>query len=402
MPHSLAWGAVFLLLLLQGGGASAKNEGAEARVVLLTMSPGSDNVSQFGHAELCIVSSARRRGDCFNYGMPVHRTPSSWSIARGGLIYRVQRESFDRVDRHYQSQGRSIWAQVIPVPLEEIPDLRRQLLRDATPRESEYEYEPFTKNCTTRVRDILDTVLHGKLRLSAEGNSSLTYRDDAVDAIHGSIVDATAMDLLLGSRGDRTLTEWESLYLPRRLRGHLASSLGILPRLLPSANTALPRSKPRPERQHRGVWVLGCCIAFVALLLFGRVCARLTPSLIALAVLPLGVSGAALWYLIAFGAHEQAWPNYAILVLCPLDLVLITCVRGIGVWALRYLEARTLICALVAASVMTKVISQPIATEALTVGVILFSVLRAARSAHSMPDRVPPQGDQRTTEQPLL
>ncbi len=397
MSRFLAWGAFFLFLLLQGGRASAGNEGAEARVVLLTMSPGSDSVSQFGHAELCIVSSTRRRGDCFNYGVPLDKAPSSWAIARGGLIYHVQREAFDRVDRHYQSQGRAVWAQVIPVPLEEIPALHKQLILDATPRESEYEYEPFTENCTTRVRDILDTALHGRLRLSAELPSALTYRADAAGAVRGSAFDATVMDLLLGSRGDETLTEWESLYLPRRLREHLASKLGLVPRLLPSADVALLRRKPRPEGQRGGAWVLACCIAFVALLLLGRLCARLIPSLIAI---PLGVSGAALWYLIAFGTHEQAWPNYAILVLCPLDLVLITCVRGIGVWVLRYLEIRIFLCALVAASVIAEIVSQPIATEALTVGVVLFSALRAARRACSLPDKGPHQGDHLSAREP--
>ena len=257
------------------------------KVVLLTIEPGKTAPTRFGHAALCIVSAARPEGECYNYGAANTAKYYMWHMILVDAPFLIRKESFPHVVGHYKGQGRAVWAQVLGIPPPRVGALRRRLEDDSRPGFNRYEYRPFTRNCTTHLRDLIDAAVDGRLFAATQEASSRTDRESANTAARGSLVAKVGASLLLGTDGDRRLSGWESMFQPSVLKEmverHLESPpIEVSSKLVISDSTAEAHQVTRVALSivgmlvvilfwaaHKKVWLTLLLLYFLSLVLAG-------------------------------------------------------------------------------------------------------------------------------------
>src|SRR5690606_4051542 len=101
-------------------------------------------------------------------------------------------------------------------------DLLRSLVDAVRPENRDYLYEYFRANCSTRVRDAIDSALGGGLRRQTSGRSrGFTFRMPAARLAKDDAWLALGIDLGLGPDTDRRLSLWEEMFIPGMLQRYL-------------------------------------------------------------------------------------------------------------------------------------------------------------------------------------
>ena len=196
------------------------------RVSLLTVSPGEELYSTFGHTALRISDSTGTRDIVFNYGTFNFDEPGFYiKFARGKLNYYVSAESFANFEYVAMMENRSITEQTLNLTCTEKEKLLAYLDWNMLPANKYYKYDFTFDNCTTRVADLIDSIAGGSLVYKDITKEPMTFRDAIHDYLNQNEKpwSKLGIDLLLGRRLDRVMTIREELFLPEYLMNALDS-----------------------------------------------------------------------------------------------------------------------------------------------------------------------------------
>jgi hypothetical protein len=328
MPERLS-GAVRLLLaalvLLLAGAATAA-----PRIGVLTMGPGAEYWSRFGHNAVLVDANGERT--VYNYGFFDFEQPGFLlRFLRGRMLYQLVALPFAQDFAYYQSEGRSLQLQWLDLDPDQARELADFLAWNARPENADYRYDYFVDNCSTRVRDALDRVLDGELLRQTRGRSrGLSYRSEALRLSAPEAWMYLGIHALLGPEADRPLSRWEESFVPQRLHDALAVAtradgrplvaerLDLLPQRLPPARVEEPRFTGT-------ALLLGLGLAIVALVGARRrgVVGVLARSVLGLHWLLVGVIGLLALLLWLGTDHRMAWENRNLLLFTPWSLLLL-------------------------------------------------------------------------------
>ena len=140
----------------------AAHPGETLRASLLTFAPGETYWQRFGHNALLIENTATGANAVYNYGMfDFFQKNFFLNFARGRMLYRLDVDPLPRTLALYASEGRWVRQQVLNLSPERRLQLALFLDRNAQPDQAQYRYDYFRDNCSTRVRDAIDSVLGG-------------------------------------------------------------------------------------------------------------------------------------------------------------------------------------------------------------------------------------------------
>lgn len=214
------WIGIILILSLVMNAARAQDS-CRIRISLLTCSPGSELYSIFGHSALRVVDSTIGTDIVYNYGTFDFDDPDFYSkFVRGKLLYYLSQTSFPNFAYEYQMDGRSIAEQVLNLSCSAKKDIQQLMLSNMQEDQKYYKYDFLEQNCTTRLRDIINqhqgaSFTEGKV-LTASG---MSFRDGIHFYLDRGQMNWSKLgiDLLLGSRIDREMTNRESMFLPEFL-----------------------------------------------------------------------------------------------------------------------------------------------------------------------------------------
>ncbi len=211
--------SVFLAFILAVN--SFSQDSCNLRVSLLTCTPGSELYSIFGHSAMRVVDSKVGTDIVYNYGTFDFNDPAFYSkFIRGKLLYYLSQENFGDFIYSYQMDNRGIDEQVLNLDCGQLQKLQQFLFTNLQADNRFYKYDFLLDNCTTRLRDIIEN--------NDDGDSKTDDIPDAKgmsfrDAIHFYLDNGKAywsklgIDLLLGSRIDRKMTNREAMFLPEFL-----------------------------------------------------------------------------------------------------------------------------------------------------------------------------------------
>ncbi len=305
--------------------------GAAPRIGVLTMGPGLEYWSRFGHNAL-LVEQADGQRTVYNYGFFDFQQPGFLlRFARGQMRYQLVALPFEQDFAYYQSEGRGMQLQWLRLNRSAASELASFLAWNALPENAEYGYDYFLDNCSTRVRDVLDRFSGGKVIEQTRGRSrGLSYRSEALRLSAPEPWMYLGIHLLLGPSADRPLSRWDEGFVPARLHDALnlvsladgqplvESDIRLLPQTLPEALIEEPRFA-------LGAGFAGLAAALVVLLLGRRrgAAGAVGRSLLGVFWLlsgVLGLLGLALWGLTD---HQMAYANRSLLLLNPLTLALL-------------------------------------------------------------------------------
>jgi hypothetical protein len=297
------------------------------RVQLVTMGENETLYARFGHTALRVTDGPNDL--VYNFGTTDFSRPHLVTdFMRGHVKFWVSVSSWSRTLEFYREEDRSIWLQDLHLTPTQHQALADRLRWQALPEHREYDYDHFSDNCSTRVRDLIDEAAGGRLRAALSVPYPLTIRELALTGFPGMVAMQIGTDLLLGRSVDRPITRWEAAFLPRLLRESLPLATADDGAPLGSAPTLLYRRRG-PEvvsgqPAYTGRYLLVATAA--ALLLaagLGMRRPRLTRGLRIGWGIAGGLAGSFLWALAAYSTLPLLRQNPNLLLLWPLDLVLI-------------------------------------------------------------------------------
>jgi hypothetical protein len=300
-----------------------------ATISVLTFGPGDETFSKFGHDAIWVhdpAQPARRRDLVFNYG--TFRFDSPWLILdflKGKLNYWLSVSTLERTLAAYRAANRSVSAQELALSDEQVGAITAFLSENVKPENASYRYDYYRDNCATRIRDVIDRHLSGKLRAASAGRARLTYREHTRRLTVGAPALFFALDLALGPLIDRPVSEWDEMFLPARVAAKLDQLTTDRGEPLVRRRLSLFEARRPPPREDapgfRWGWLLLGCMIGGTLGVLGRVergwaRAGLAVGLGALGLLA-GILGLLLLVLWLLTDHEVTYWNQNVL-LCPI------------------------------------------------------------------------------------
>ena len=336
-----------LLLLLMAAPAHAgvaTAPGANLEVSLITYGPGETYWERFGHDAIELRDSADGEAISFNYGVfDFDESGFLLNFARGRMHYLMDAAPTAVDESYYVQVGRSITRQRLAFTPEQAAALRDFLLWNLRPENARYDYDYYTDNCSTRVRDALDRALGGILKQAmAKTSGGMTYRQQTDRLMSAQPWLMVLLDLGLGPYADHPLSGWQESFLPMVLQrevrgiqvsdGHGGERPLVSNEVLVSPNRLDTPPKTAPDL--RGPMALAGASLAIVLLLTRRRWPTGQALLGSAFLLFAGLAGVLMLGLWTLTSHHSAWANANLLLFNPLAFALIP-----ALWRARRLVA---------------------------------------------------------------
>ena len=219
-------GFLFCLFILTRP-VNAQADSCGLQISLLTCSPGEELYSTFGHTAVRVKDSTTGMDIVFNYGTFEFSPDFYAKFIQGKLLYYLSVDDFPNFLYQYQMESRSVVEQPLQLSCAEEQQLFSALRWNAQEPNRYYLYDFLYDNCTTRARDIIAKNTGTKVVFPQILPKEVpTFRD----LIHtyldlgGQYWSKLGIDLLLGAKLDRQVTNQQSMFLPDYLKRGLDGS----------------------------------------------------------------------------------------------------------------------------------------------------------------------------------
>lgn len=331
------------------------DNGRNVTVSLVTAGNGAGVWELFGHTAIWLHDDVTGRDMVFNWGEFDFNEPDFILHFLQGLNwYQMGAETMAQMVDDYQRMNRTLTSQELALTATEKDSLLHLIQINAEPRNLKYRYDYFVDNCATRPRDLLDAVLRGQLHAHTNGLSGTSYRWHTLRLMQGNVPLVIGVDIGLGRPSDREITQWQEMFLPRKLHDYMATlqvrdSTGAMHPVVRSDRvlfqaTGRPPEPEAPPPIAAWLWPVGGVVAALfAWLGFetakgsrgARVAAMIILTVWCFAAGLLGVILTLLW---TVTDHVFAHANENLLLFNPLWLVLAVLI-AMNLWSGRAIRA---------------------------------------------------------------
>ncbi len=206
-------------LFLSGLPVTGYPQQAGTKVSLVTVGPGTELYSAFGHSVLWFSNPETGLDLAFNYGTFSFQTDNFYvKFLRGTLPYKLDAGQLAPQVHHWMAENRTVSEQVLNLS----PDRKERLLallsENYRPENREYKYLFFYDNCATRLQDVLVEAVGDSLRYEGYTQDSLSFRQwiDRYAYRQNPWADF-GMDLAIGTPADEIATPMQATFLPDNL-----------------------------------------------------------------------------------------------------------------------------------------------------------------------------------------
>lgn len=202
----------------------------EARMSLITCTPGSELYARYGHTAIRICDPAHDLNVVFNYGIFNFNTEHFyWKFVRGETWYELGASPYEWFMYEYEQTKRPVYEQVLNLTPEETEGLWDALVENYQPQNRKYLYNFVFDNCATRPYYMLMAVLsrdHAAPPYSIyRGAEGQTYRRFIQHYTpKGSWADF-GINLLFGPKADQPMHGEERLFLPEELMYYISATM---------------------------------------------------------------------------------------------------------------------------------------------------------------------------------
>lgn len=342
----------FLIVSFASLPAFSQTDSCNLQISLLTGTPGEELYSTFGHSAIRIIDSSSRQDLVFNYGTFEFNDEFYPKFVRGKLNYYLSVSTFDEFASEFQFERRSIIEQSLLLTCAEKHKLVAALQENLAPQNRTYKYDFLFDNCATRIRDIVrkntDQPVTYNNMLSAEAP---TFRDLLHSYLNrsGQFWSKLGIDILLGSKVDRIVTNEEAMFLPDYLlKGFDSATIGTR-RLADSPKFIL--NNPAPE--NKAPWFTPLVLISALLLLV--ILAQLSRNKTLLMILSafdylffflLGVLGVLILFMWFGTDHVVCRNNLNLLWALPTHLIILFVMGRKKKWVKKYFQVVLVLSAL--------------------------------------------------------
>ena len=191
----------------------------EAKVSLITVGPGDELYSSFGHSALWIYDPVYQLDRAYSYGTFSFQEGNFYvKFLRGTLPYTISVNPLMPQFYYWQQENRSVKEQELNLSLEQKQRLYEFLETNLLPQNREYQYKFFYDNCSTRLADALEAATGNRLIFPGYTHDTLSFRQ-WIDryAYEQKPWSDFGMDLAIGSPADEVATPEQATFLPDNL-----------------------------------------------------------------------------------------------------------------------------------------------------------------------------------------
>ncbi len=226
-----------LLATMAGFGASTATAqdipalSGSAHVSLISILPGDDLYSTFGHSAIRVADPVLGIDESYNYGTfdfgdsPAEIASFIGRFTYGDLNYRLSVQNTGRmVSFYWEELGRASVEQTLALSGREKQALFSYLRINARPDNRYYQYDFFFDNCATRLLDALEASVGSALSFDAP-DTGRSFRELLDPYLPGVPWTDFGMDLGLGLPADREATPREATFLPELLLEYVATGV---------------------------------------------------------------------------------------------------------------------------------------------------------------------------------
>ena len=197
--------------------AAQQKLSSEASVSVVTCGQGNELYSAFGHSAFRVYDPLLKLDKIYNYGTFDFNKPNFYlNFAKGKLIYQLSTTRFGYFLQEYNYENRWVKLQKLDLDEKDVQAVFDFLENNAKPENSSYQYDFFYDNCSTKIEEVIKTVLKDKVTFNNNHiTSHKSHRDLIADYTSEKFKwGKFGIDLALGSVIDKEATAAEYKFLP--------------------------------------------------------------------------------------------------------------------------------------------------------------------------------------------
>lgn len=204
----------------------AQPDSNRLRISLLTCGTGPEIWETFGHTAVRVVDSAAGVDDVFNYGtFNGFEKDFEVKFMRGKLLYYVSSYATADFMQEYTAAHRRVEEQLLLFTSPQKKEVYEFLRWNALPVNRDYKYDFLFDNCATRIRDVFPKSLGASFRFgNALPGKKLSFRQIVNRYLYQVHFERFGINLLLGSKVDKAMTNEQIMFLPDYLRDGVAGA----------------------------------------------------------------------------------------------------------------------------------------------------------------------------------
>jgi hypothetical protein len=185
------------------------------RIAVLTLEPGMESYTIFGHTAIRITDSIQGVDRIYNYGTFNFNTRFfHFRFLRGDLNYYLATNRFRSFMRSAEREQRKVYEQVLDLREEEKRKIYENLEHCFHSDARYYRYDFFYDNCATRVRDVIVNSLGKPPEYDTLHFCCKTFRQLLKPYIAVNYWTDLGINLVIGRVADRTAATGDFMFLP--------------------------------------------------------------------------------------------------------------------------------------------------------------------------------------------
>jgi len=322
---------VFSLIFIHSAEGELINLNSDSQISVLTCGPGNQVYSLYGHSAIRVKDPVMKLDVVFNYGVFSFNSGNFvYRFAKGQTDYMLEPETYSDFYRSYLSKKRSITEQELDLTQNEKQKVCDFLVNNARPENRVYRYNFFMDNCSSRIRDVFQKQINGKLIFNEKKGQGKTFRQHATDCQKQIPWLDFSIQLALGSPSDKIASVYSEMFLPEFLHSHFAGA-----KILKDGKERLLVKKENIiiKEEHHNIpflWKFSPEIVFCILLLiilgisyleWKRKKIKYGADYFLFIIT--GFIGFGILWLVIYSEHPSLRPNYNLLWAFPLNLIFI-------------------------------------------------------------------------------
>jgi len=323
--------STLLICLLFTAATYAQTDSSHLRISLITCGVGDEIWESFGHTGVRVIDSIHGTDIVYNYGtFNGYDKDFEIKFMRGRLLYFVSTDHFNDFMQEYIMAHRKVEEQVLLMSAAQKLSVDSFLKRNTLTENMYYKYDFYFDNCATRIRDIFPSTMGETLKFgrTLPTGARISYRNITDQYLYKKHWERLGIDILLGSKVDKPMTNEGAMFLPDYLRDGVAGATVNGKRVSSDPVTILPGNDTGSAGINQP-FVLMCIIALVTMagLYFPklRMLGNVMSSLLLLVTGLLGILILFMWFATD---HKACQDNFNLLWALPTNIILAFRSRG--------------------------------------------------------------------------
>ncbi len=194
----------------------------EARISLLSCSPGQELYARYGHTALRVCDPQQDLDVVFNYGIFNFATDHFyWKFVRGETWYELGAVMMKWFMMEYDEDHRPVYEQILNLTPEQRETIWLALRENYQPENRCYLYNFVFDNCATRPYLLIEKALGETISSTYTGYTGKTYREFIRHYTGRHSWENAGINLLFGPKADQAMTSEQRLFLPEELMFYL-------------------------------------------------------------------------------------------------------------------------------------------------------------------------------------